>query len=1172
VKITVRGAAHPAPPDSRERLRAQSRVLTDLSSRLSVHNGDFRASVRGITEAAVNTLGIDRASVWVFEQFSDCVDIFERLSGRHRDGVNPVSLHSPAYVRALEKERYEKGGDSEASREFSESYLTPRGMSSLLAVAVRLRGAVAGVLCLERIGSLSDWRSEEHGFAHALADLVTTALEAVERRNAEQALRESEERYRDLVENSADLICTHDLQGKIESVNRALLSCLGYERPEEVVGRNVSEFLAPDVRDKFPAYLEEIIDEGNSRGFMKVVNRAGEVRILEYNNSLRLAGVREPIIRGMGRDVTERKKSEDALKASQTRYRHLFEGNLAGVYQTNLQGKILDCNHSFARILGYPSREEVLRQRAEDFYFNQSDREALLQRLRSSRELTGQELRLKRRDGTPLWALVNVSLVEGGEGREEILEGTLLDISERKKAEEALRRRAEFERIITTISTEFITLAAREINSAVHRALQTMGEFAGVESGFVFVFTDEGQRADKTHEWRAHGGRASSARPRGLPVKRFPWAMGKLRWFETIEIPRVSQLPPEAVAERQLAEGCEAVVVVPMVLGGCLTGVIGLADRRPVDWTEETVALLKIAGEIVASAIERERVERALRDSERRYRLLFERNLAGVYRSTLEGRILDCNDACARILGFASREELLAYDKLDFYFNLSERDAVLAQLEGKPSVTNFEVCLRRRDGSPVWVLENVSLLKAEEGEAASLEGTLIDITDRKRAEEQIEHHAYHDALTGLPNRMLMSDHLTLALSQAHREGRRLAVLFLDLDHFKIVNDSLGHAVGDELLRAVAARLKDCVRGDDTVARVGGDEFVLLLHNVSQAEDAAKVAEKILDSLKDPFLVGEHRIYTTTSIGISLYPNDGDDSVALLKNADSAMYRAKDLGRDNYQLCDPAIRVRALERLSLERGLQRALENGEFLLYYQPQVSMRSGQIVGFEALLRWRDPERGLIMPADFIPLAEENRLILPIGEWVLREALRQASRWHRHGYPHLRVGINLSARQFQHGNLTATVEHALRQAAVSPETVEFEITESVAMEDVEKTVALFGALKDMGVMISIDDFGTGQSSLSYLKRYPINSVKIDRAFVRDAVISPADAAIVKAVIEIAHGLRLRVVAEGVDSEDQRRLLREWRCDEMQGHLYSRPLPAKAFEDLLEKKLAAKKT
>jgi diguanylate cyclase (GGDEF)-like protein/PAS domain S-box-containing protein len=593
-------------------------------------------------------------------------------------------------------------------------------------------------------------------------------------------------------------------------------------------------------------------------------------------------------------------------------------------------------------------------------------------------------------------------------------------------------------------------------------------------------------------------------------------------------------------------------------------------DGRVLHWNHSG-SLLPAAGGRPARSIGtladisgRRQIEDALKVSERRYRALFERNLAGVYRSTIEGRILDCNESFARIFGYTSREEVLRQRAWDLYVKPQDREAALAKLVERQSLTNYELCLKRKDGSFVWVLQNENLTEGPDGLLSVIEGTVIDISERKRAEEQVKHLAFHDPLTNLPNRLLFNDRLTLAVAQAHRHSQRLAVLFLDLDRFKVINDSLGHSVGDELLRQVAERIQEHVREGDTVARLGGDEFTLLVPGITAEEDAAKIARKICEAIHDPFWIDGRELFVTTSVGVSVYPSDGHDAETLVRNADSAMYRAKEQGRDNYQLYTPAMNAKAVERLSLESRLRQAIANDELELHFQPFIDLRTAELLGAEALVRWRHPELGLIPPMDFIPIAELSGLIVPIGEWVLRTACAEARKWHEKGFPKLTVSVNLSSRQFQQADLVSQVTHALDETGLDPDKLDLEITESNAMQNAEHSINTLWGLKKQGVRISMDDFGTGYSSLNYLKRFPIDRIKLDQSFVRDLPSDKDDAAIAMAVIAMGRSLELVVIAEGVETEEQLAFLKGHQCDQLQGYLLSRPLASEAFDRFLD--------
>jgi len=977
-----------------------------------------------------------------------------------------------------------------------------------------------------------------------------------------------------------------------------------------------------------------------------------------------------------------------------------------------------------------------------------------------------------------------------------------------QRTRELLEHRLAFERLISAISTTFINVAASEVDREIAGALKNVGDFVGADRAYIYMFSDDGQSATLSHEWSLDAD-ASPRTGMQVPVSAFPWTREKLTALRQVRI-SFDDLPPEAVAERQALEraGNHSIVVVPMLYNREFLGALGVASRQRRDWTDEAVSLLRISGEVFVNALQRHRAEAALRGSEQQHRLLFERSLAGVYRTSVDGRIIDCNDALARILGYASPQELMGRPAQDLYQNPAQRDEFVALLRREGTLTSNEISLRRKDGRDCWLIENVHL-NADDPE--TLEGTVIDITDRKlteialreseeryrllvermreglaqasndgllefvndrfcemvgytreelvglqgelllaypedielmrektrlrrrhvtdqyeirvrrkdgtiiwieiggapvvnaagevvgsigvhnevterrmaeealresearyrlmaenstdmitrtsnrgiilyaseasrrllgfepselvghsfydflfeadreevrhlsslihetgpttfayrvakkdgalvwfettsrsvrdvvsgkvreiigvsrdvterkKVEEQIEYQAYHDALTGLPNRRLFRDRLTVALAHARRMKHPLAVMFLDLDRFKVVNDTLGHSVGDELLKTVGMRLQSSLREEDSIARMGGDEFTVLLADLATPDHAAKIAQKVLDTVAQPQRIDGTELFITTSIGIALFPSDGDTAEALLANADHAMYRAKDAGRNSYQMFTPAMNSRALERLSLENDLRHALERGELELYYQPQINIASGRVTGVEALLRWNRPGFGLVGPMHFIPIAEETQLIVPIGEWVLREACRQAKLWQNEHGPGFRMAVNLSPRQFQHSDLPLVIASALSSSGLAPGDLELEITESLAMQNTTRTVLTLQRLREMGVQIAIDDFGTGHSSLNYLRSFPIDSVKIDQEFVQEIESSAADRAIVSAVIGMARGLRLRVIAEGVETDKQLEFLREQGCEEVQGFLFGEPVPASAL-------------
>lgn len=487
----------------------------------------------------------------------------------------------------------------------------------------------------------------------------------------------------------------------------------------------------------------------------------------------------------------------------------------------------------------------------------------------------------------------------------------------------------------------------------------------------------------------------------------------------------------------------------------------------------------------------------------------------------------------------------------------------------REGVWQGESAIVERDGRETPVSHLIVAHDDPDGGVAFLSTILRDISERKEFESRLHHLAHHDAVTGLPNRFLIHDRLGQALAQARRRGLTVAVLFLDLDRFKTINDTLGHDFGDLLLKDVAGRIKGCVRYSDSVGRLGGDEFMIVLPDLSNGQDSIHVCQTLVRAFSEPFTVDGRELFATCSIGVSLFPNDGGDRQMLIRNADTALYRAKELGRNNYQFYTADMNARAFERLALENDLRKALEREELCVYYQPRASLQSGEITGAEALVRWRHPDLGLVAPNQFIPLAEESGLIVPIGEYVLRSACAQNRAWRDAGLAPIAVAVNLSARQLREPGLIATVSSALEESGLDPGSLELELTESMLMQSVEGPAAVLGRLKELGIQLAMDDFGTGFSSLSYLKRFPIDQLKIDRSFVNDVVSDPNDGEIVRAIIAMGRSLQLKLVAEGVEDQEQMEFLRAHGCDEMQGYHFSAPLPAPEFTELLRRRRAA---
>jgi diguanylate cyclase (GGDEF)-like protein len=615
-------------------------------------------------------------------------------------------------------------------------------------------------------------------------------------------------------------------------------------------------------------------------------------------------------------------------------------------------------------------------------------------------------------------------------------------------------------------------------------------------------------------------------------------------------------------------------------------------DKTKEQLLEELRASRDQISELKRINVENAQVQQTLAGNLERFKIIYQAITSGVIVQNVEGVVVHANDLVCKLLGL-TLDQIRGHMPIDpRWYSIREDGSpfpreehpIMVTLRTGKAVHNVVIGVfssesedlvpkgdpASREGltqtrKPRWLLVNSEpILDPETGHLKEAAATFIDITERKQSEETINRLAYYDILTDLPNQVLFNDRLTLALAHAKRNQKKLAVLVLDLDGFKTINDTLGHSMGDRLLQGVAYRLRSCLREGDVAARLGGDEFLLLLQEITQEADAAQTVEKIQEAFRPSFHFNNHELHITASIGIAFYPQDGEDVQTLLRNADTALHRAKERGRNSYQLHTTTMNAKAFERLLLEHGLRRALDRQELVLHYQPQVSLITGKIVGMEALVRWLHPDWGLLPPMRFIPLAEETGLILPLGEWCLRAACAQNKTWQNEGFPPIRVSVNISARFFKQKSLTDLIAKVLKETRLESQYLELELTESIVMENAETTIKTLRELKNMGVYLSIDDFGTGYSSLSYLKRFPIDALKIDRSFVHDITTNPDDAAIATAIIAMAHSLKLKVIAEGVEKEDQLPFLYTHQCDEMQGFYFSRPVPVNDFVTMLK--------
>ncbi|HVG25371.1 MAG TPA: EAL domain-containing protein [Thermoanaerobaculia bacterium] len=808
--------------------------------------------------------------------------------------------------------------------------------------------------------------------------------------------------------------------------------------------------------------------------------------------------------------AVEQKRKDDALRESESRYRQMFHNTRAVQLLIDPEnGTIVDANAAACDYYGY-TRDELRAMRIWDINVRGEDAVRTDLSRASTQETSLFHFRHMLASGELRDVEVHSGPVDAAGGRR-YLYSIVHDVTERRRAEQALQQSEAKYRVIFDYAPVGIYQSTRD--GTIVTANAALARILGYDS--VEDLLTRNLERDIY---------ASPAQREEL-IRRFePFGYAnhvELQWLRKDGTPIWVQLNAHAIRSPHGTPYFEGFV-------------FDVTERKRAEdtVTAANAQLLKHSAAMTASM-----------------------DGIGIINERLE--FTYANDSLARLFGYAAPEAMIGRSLCDLYepheqVRLITSIVPLVQERGR---WRGEATGLRADGTNFPQEISLSTIAGD----GSTVCVVRDITERTYAEEQIKHLAYHDALTNLPNRLLFKDRLSVALSHAHRDGTSVAVLFLDLDRFKVINDSLGHNIGDQLLQAVATRVAACVRESDTVARLGGDEFTVLLPRLQRSQDVAPIANKIIEAVRHPFHIEGREFYITTSIGISVYPEDGADAETLIKNADTAMYQAKELGRDNYQLFNAHVNAKALQRIAIEHGLRRALANDELHMHYQPIQDLRTGRITGMEALLRWNHPEMGKIPPATFIPIAESTGGMIAIGAWALRQSCRQAKEWHDAGHRTLTLAVNLSVTQLQQTDLVDTVRSVLDDTGFPARLLELEITESGAMHSPETSIRVLYELKKLGVRISLDDFGTGHSSLSYLKRFPVDTLKIDQSFVQDTTSDPDAASIVLAIIAMAHSLRLKVLAEGVEYTDQANFLRHNGCDLLQGYLITPPVAAEEF-------------
>ncbi len=976
--------------------------------------------------------------------------------------------------------------------------------------------------------------------------------------SSSRALSNSEHQLQETFEHAAVGLARLSLDGRYLHVNQYFCDFVGYSS-EELLGRSFQE-LTPDqdLKTSFAIIGSVLAGDVENRVWEKrYVHKQGHIVYGAVTLSLARTLSGEPdYFVAIVEDTTRHRATERALHESQERLDQIVSSITDYIYVTRRgpggEWTKLYLSPHTKELIGYPVERFIADWAFWPSLVHPDDRalaDAQLERL--GRGESGEiEYRMRHADGRLIWVRDSARVECHDQTGTCTVYGVVSDVTARKQAEIELQAQESLLQGVATATRALLT--NHNFEQAMERALAILGQAARVDRVYLFQLHPHPlsgkPAASQRFEWASESVEAQINNPQlqNLDIE----ALGLMRWAETFDAGKpisslVRDLPP---SERVLLEPQKILSILgaPIRIEGKTWGFIGFDDcHEERVWSEHEESILVAVAATIGGAVQRERALAELQQSEGRNRAMLEATPDLMFRLTRDGVYLDSRipgegvDLAGRHLSDLMPPEVAAaaLSAIQRALDTGEMQAVEYELPEPSGVHQYEA----------------RIVASGPDEALAI---VRDVTRQRQAEAKIRHQAYHDPLTDLPNRLLFQDRLAQALPQARRRGSMVAVFYMDLDRFKIINDTLGHGVGDELLKAVAQRLATCVREGDTIARLGGDEFGLVLLDLEDAQASTKVAQKILNALAPLFSIGGHELYVTPSIGISVHPADGRDPEILTRNAELAMYRAKEQGRNAYQLYAPAMNATAVRRLTLENAMRRALERGEFQVYYQPQVHAVTGEIVGMEALLRWQHPELGFLTPNQWIGLAEETGLIVPIGEWVLRVACEQHRAWQAAGYSTLRVAVNLSARQFQQADLDQCIAEILLDTGLQPAFLELEITENTIMRDLDRTASHLRNLKELGVHLSIDDFGTGHSSLNYLKRFAVDTLKIDRSFVRDIHEDANDAAIVRAVVAMAQSLKLRVVAEGVETEAQLAFLRSLACNEMQGYLFSKPLPA----------------
>ncbi len=1020
------------------------------------------------------------------------------------------------------------------------------------------------------ISLVKDFRGKPIGF-RGLSRHIT------ERKRMEEILRQSEEKYRTILENIEDGYVELDLHGNFIFFNEALCRIQGYTR-DELMKLNYRDLMDEENAKKIYGKYNKVYTTGESEKEVpyEITTKNGLRRYLETSiTPMNDASGRIFAFRGLVRDRTESRQAEEALQKSEERYRTILENMQEAYYEIDLTGKFTFVNDAVCRHLGY-TREELIGANNRQFQDETTAKkmyQIFIDVYKTGKPVKAIESEYIRKDGTKGTYELSVSLLRDATGKPNGFRGVSRDITERKQYEEELA----LLRAAMDVSKDMVFLVDRTtmrflyVNDAARRLTGYTRE------DFIKLSPQDMLGVDRKTLEQAYD-EAIAAAPAGVIIEmksrtkdgtrtitelhRNALQFGN-RWVITTNMHDISQ--------RWLAE--QSVLLLGRMFAALsATNETILHAKSPEELYQRVCDAAVDGGKFITTGI-------LLFDPQTTWVRVAAASGAGMAslrkaRISLDETIPEGKGLVAT--AFRTGKPCISSDHLNDPASLTLNED--AKKIGAVAV----IPLIRDDKSIGALIFYASEKRAFDGEIVKLlermaENVVFALDNfeheakRKRAEEQIQYMATHDALTGLPNRLMFSQLLNHAIQSAHRHQRQLAVLFIDLDRFKTINDTLGHEAGDQLLQEIAARMKQALRAADVVGRLGGDEFVILIEEISDSGQVATVAHKILSTAIKPMVLLGEECRVTASIGISIYPKDGDDEQSLVKNADIAMYLAKEEGKNNYQFYSKDIQSKSIERLSIETNLRFALERNELSLHYQAKVDFKTNAITGVEALLRWQNPYLGSVTPTQFIPIAEESGLIIPIGRWVMRTACAQNVAWQEQGLPPICMAVNLSLRQLTDNNLLDDIRTALSDSGMASNLLELEITESMVMHNPARIVAVLAKIKNLGVRLAIDDFGTGYSSLAQIKHFPIDTLKVDRSFIRNIPQDSEDKAITEAIIAMGKTLSLTVVAEGVETLDQMSFLRDHSCDEMQGYYFSKPIAPEQFAELLRKHVPSKK-